>query len=77
MLNGGVPGEVLRGDDARIASREAEGISPFEVIVCRLWISGALALDGVAAFVLMVAVAIRVGQGECVFEKCSTILSER
>lgn len=49
-------------EDARIASREGEGISPFEAIVCRLWISGALALDGVAAPALIVAVAIEVSQ---------------
>ena len=64
MLNGDVPGDALRGEDASIASREGEGISPFEAIVCRLWISGALALDGVAAFALIVAVAIGIGQSK-------------
>ena len=36
VLNGDVPGDGLRGDDARIASKEGEGINPFEAIVCRL-----------------------------------------
>ena len=63
----------LRGDDARIASKEGEGINPFEAIVCRLWISGALTLDGVAAFALMVAVAIGARQSECLLGMLSMI----
>jgi len=34
--NSRVSGDGLRGEDARIASREGDGISPFEAIVCLL-----------------------------------------